>query len=511
MKYSDKAFPVGWAATYASNVCEKIQDGTHFSPRVQLTHGKYRYVTAKNVRSTGLDLSDIAYLREDDHRAIYTRCDTRRDDVLLVKDGVNAGDAAINTLDDEISLLSSVCFLRPRPALLTAPFLRYYLLSPEAIGHLTGSLTGTAIRRIVLHRVKELPVLIAPLPEQRRIVEAIESYFTRLDDAVATLERAQRNLKRYRASVLKAAVEGRLVPTEAELARAEGRDYEPASVLLERILAERRRRWQEAGGRGKYQQPASPDPSDLPELPEGWCWATVDALIWDAGYGTSQKCTYEASGPPVLRIPNVQNQAINLDGLKFATEAQNLNPDGVVEPGDLLFIRTNGSRGLIGRGSVIVQQLPRAHHFASYLIRLRIVKVDAVPRWTGLAWHTPVLRAQILAEAASSAGQYNVSLTAARAFAVPLPPLAEQHRILSEVERTTSLVDVCENIAAANDGRCARLRQSILKWAFEGRLADQDPTDEPASILLERIKAEREAAGSAKKASRPGRRRKRST
>ena len=88
---------------------------------------------------------------------------------------------------------------------------------------------------------------LPPVEEQEGIVEAIESYFTRLDDAVATLERVQRNLTRFRASVLKAAVEGRLVPTEAELARAEGRDYEPASVLLERILAGRRRHW--GGGR----------------------------------------------------------------------------------------------------------------------------------------------------------------------------------------------------------------------------------------------------------------------
>jgi type I restriction enzyme S subunit len=176
MTHPSAVVPVGWAATSASAVCEKIQDGTHFSPKVQLTHGTYRYVTAKNVRPTGLDLTDIAYLREDDHQAIYARCDTRRNDVLLVKDGVNAGDAAINTLDDEISLLSSVCFLRPNSALLSPAFLRYYLLCPEASAHLTGSLTGTAIRRIVLHKVKELPVLIAPLPEQHRIVEAIESH-----------------------------------------------------------------------------------------------------------------------------------------------------------------------------------------------------------------------------------------------------------------------------------------------------------------------------------------------
>ena len=497
-----EGLPPGWVAATAGAVCEKIQDGTHFSPKRQLSAGRYSYITAKNVRPEGLDLRNVTFLSETDHRAIYKRCDPKRDDVLLVKDGVNAGNAAMNTLDEEISLLSSVCFLRPYPGVLDGAFLRYYLLSPAASEHLAGKLTGTAIRRIVLHRVRDLPVHVAPLPEQRRIVEAIESHFTRLDDAVATLERVHRNLKRYRVSVLKAAVEGRLVPSEAELARTERRDYEPASVLLERILAERRRRWEASGRKGKYQEPVAPDPSALRALPEGWCWTSVDALTWDAGYGTSQRCTHEGVGPPVLRIPNVQGQAISLDDIKYATEAENLRSEGAVEPGDLLFIRTNGSRGLIGRGAVIIQPLPRVYHFASYLIRLRLLNMDVVPRWMGLAWHTPLLRKQILAEAASSAGQYNVSLRAAITFAVPLPPTAEQQRILSEVERSTSLVDASEQGLDAAGSRCARLRQSILKWAFEGKLADQDPSDEPASALLERIKAERAAATTTKKSRR---------
>ena len=98
---------------------------------------------------------------------------------------------------------------------------------------------GTTFRAISGAQFRSHSVVVPPVQEQHRIVEAIESYFTRLDDAVATLERVQRNLNRCRASVLKAAVDGRLVPTEAELARAEGRDYESASVLLERFKAER--------------------------------------------------------------------------------------------------------------------------------------------------------------------------------------------------------------------------------------------------------------------------------
>ena len=122
----------------------------------------------------------------------------------------------------------------------------------------------------------DYPFPLPPLAEQRRIVAEIEKQFTRIDASVDALKRAQANLKRYRASVLKDACEGRLVPTEAELARAEGRDYEHADELLERILAERRARWESQAKRGrKYKELVAPDTSDLPELPEGWAWGNI--------------------------------------------------------------------------------------------------------------------------------------------------------------------------------------------------------------------------------------------
>jgi type I restriction enzyme S subunit len=200
-----------------------------------------------------------------------------------------------------------------------------------------------------------------------------------------------------------------------------------------------------------------------------------------------------------LRIPNVQEQSLRLHDLKFATDPANLSADGAVHFGDLLFIRTNGSRNLIGRGAVVLDELPKPYHFASYLIRLRILHEGRLPKWLGFVWHTPVVRGQILQDAASSAGQYNVSMKAATRFVVPMAPVAEQQRILAEVERIDSLADVTLSFATIGVHRAARLRQSILKWAFEGKLADQDPSDEPASVLLERIKAERAAPTAAKR------------
>src|SRR6267378_3319568 len=136
--------------------------------------------------------------------------------------------------------------LRPQPGM-AGRYLLHYLLQETFRRRARARMSGTAGQlRVPKQFLEEESLPLAPAPEQQRIVETIDSYLTRLDAAVASLERVRAKLKAYRASVLKAAVEGRVVPTEASLARAEKRDYEPADVLLARILKERRRRWEEA-------------------------------------------------------------------------------------------------------------------------------------------------------------------------------------------------------------------------------------------------------------------------
>src|SRR5690606_22545931 len=189
--------------------------------------------------------------------------------------------------DRPVALNQDLKGLAPHSELMPT-FVAYALQAYEQEILRTCSKGGTTVNNIEFPRLLNFEIPIAPPPEQRRIVAEIEKQFTRLDAAVAALERARANLKRYRASVLAAACEGRLVPTEAALARQEGRDYEPASALLDRILAERRARWEadelakmHARGKppkndawkSKYKEPAAPDTNGLPELPEGWEWA----------------------------------------------------------------------------------------------------------------------------------------------------------------------------------------------------------------------------------------------
>jgi type I restriction enzyme S subunit len=212
----------------------------------------------------------------------------------------------------------------------------------------------------------------------------------------------------------------------------------------------------------------------------------------------------DGSGSAVLRIPNIVEGRVDLNNLKFAVDDAALRSSDRVQPGDFLFIRTNGSRSLIGKGALVLRDNASALFFASYLIRLRLVTVDQCDQWVALAWSGPQVRAQVLRVAASSAGQHNVSLSAASSFAIPLPPAAEQARIVAEFERLDTETAAVEHEIATSGRRCSRLRQSVLKWAFEGRLVDQAPADELADALLARIRAERaEAAPSKPREKRP--------
>jgi type I restriction enzyme, S subunit len=334
--------------------------------------------------------------------------------------------------------------------------------------------------------VSDLRIPLPPFSEQRRIVAAIDEHLSRLDEAVMLLERVQRNLKRYRASVLKAAVEGRLVPTEAELARAEGRDYEPASVLLERILEERRRRAKESRHTGKYNEPTGPDISTLPILPEGWCWATVEQLSTKVADGVHKKPNYAESGIPFVTVKNLTaGPGISFDQLNLIT----------LEDHKHFILRTNPEQGdiLITKdGTLGVVRAVKTEKIFSIFVSVALVKpvLYQMTDYLEIAFSSPSVQSQM---APKGSGLQHIHLEDLRKDCIPLAPLCEQMRIAVEAQRQLSLIDELDEIAHVGISRSAHLRQSILKHAFEGKLVDQDPADEPASILLERIRAERAA------------------
>jgi type I restriction enzyme S subunit len=403
---------------------------------------------------------------------------------------------------DFSGLCSGEFIVMPESCAVLGKYLKYRLNAGDFVRFASRINTGDR-PRVDFDQIKAFTFLLPPKREQERIADALDELLSDLDTAVAALERVKEKLKLYRASVLKAAVEGSLT---AEW-RAQHPRTEPAAELLKRILTERRHRWEEdqlakfrAKGKeppknwkAKYKEPVSPDTATLPPPPDGWCWASLSQLSWSAGYGTSVKCRQSNEGLPVLRIPNILGGKVDLDNLKFAPSNYSEHEEELIHAGDLLVVRTNGSRLLIGRGAIVRDEPVKKLSFASYLIRLRMVPDASMLSWFSVLWDSPHVRRWIEARAATSAGQFNINLGVLETLSVPFPPLAEQEAIVETVEDQLSVIEHLEADLDAKLKSAQSLRQSILLHAFSGQLVPQDPNDEPASELLKRIATEREA------------------
>ncbi len=361
---------------------------------------------------------------------------------------------------------------------------------------IAGKGTGTTFDAITGNQLKTFVIPLPPLPEQHRIVAKIEDLFTKLDAGIDALHKVQAQLKRYRQSVLKAAFEGKLTETW----RAEHQDeIESASVLLERILKERREKWEaeqfgqmKAQGevpkddkwKAKYEEPTPPDTSELPKLPKGWLWATLPQI----GELNRGKSKHRPRNAPVLYggpYPFVQTGDIrhatglirhhNLTYSEKGLKQSRLWPAGTL----CITIAANiADTAILGFDACfpdsMVGFLPEQGHCKIHFIEffLRTAKED-------------------LERYAPATAQKNINLATLRDLAIPFPPLAEQNALADEINRRLSVADEVEKTVAAELKRTEQLRQSILKKAFSGGLVPQDPSDDPASVLLEGIRAEK--------------------
>ena len=367
---------------------------------------------------------------------------------------------------------------------LESKYLQYFLNSWEFVSFASHQVEGDR-PRIGFDQMAGYEFPLAPLAEQQRIVDVIEAQFTRLDAAVEALRRVQANLKRYRASVLKAACEGRLVPTEAELAAQEGRTCEPASVLLARILAERRAQWEAEDVGKQYALPTLPDVADLPDIPNGWAIATMDQLTQKITSGSrGWKKYYSASGAQFIRAQDINTDELRLEAVahvNLPNSAEGIRTKVFLH--DLLVTITGAN---VTKTALVRLDLDDAY-VSQHVALVRPVDSSVSPYL--YSWIiSPANGRKALENEAYGAGKPGLNLTNLRELLVALPPLEEQHRINSEIERVLSVVDSMETAIEASFSRSERLRQAILKRAFEGKLVPQDANDEPASELLKRIR-----------------------
>ena len=420
---------------------------------------------------------------------------------MLAMYGATIGKASILGVDGATNQACAVGI----PDAVDSTFLYYYLLSQTKAFIDAGK--GGAQPNISQGIVKSWQILVPPRHEQTRIVEKLEELLSDLDAGVAELKAAQKKLAQYRQSLLKAAVEGALT--------AEWRKHNPpqetGAQLLERILKERRARWEAKqlakfaeqgkappkGWQDKYAEPVQPNIHDLPELPNGWVWASVEQIASDERYslsigpfGSNLKVPdYRDAGVPLVFVRNIRSGNYGGMHTKYVTEekAIELNAHSITS-GDVLITKMGEPPGDAdvypdGQPSAIItadcikircwEGLMRPH-FLKAVINSHIGKRQIEPMTQGVA-------------------QKKVSLGRFTSLAVPVPPANEQTLIvrmigLADSEAVTQLAAIEYSLKQST-----AQRKNILKAAFSGQLVPQDPSDEPASVLLERIRAERAA------------------
>lgn len=398
--------------------------------------------------------------------------------------------AIVQNLKNGIGFGSTEFHVIRVPDMLPRRFFFYFLIREELRRDAQRNMTGSAGQlRVPSNYMQQILLPLPPLPEQRAIVSKIEQLFSDLDNGIENFKKAQAQLKLYRQSVLKAACEGKLVPTEAELARAEGRDYEAADVLLARILRERREKW---NGKGKYKETEAPDVIGMPALPDGWIWVNIDQLsevIRGASPRPAGDPRYFGGNIPWITVGEItKDKKIYLTSVENFVTEEGKKASRFIEEGTFLLTNSGATLGVpkitlisgcINDGSVALLGLDDILKLYLYFF---------------LFTQTNKLR-----QINQGAAQPNLNTTIVKRIILPLPPLAEQRRIVAEVERRLSVSDKMEATITESLQKAEALRQSILKKAFEGKLLNERELEkarnasdwEPAEKLLERIRKEK--------------------
>lgn len=390
-------------------------------------------------------------------------------DVLI---SVRAPVGPTNICPDKSCIGRGLAAIRPMGGIKSL-FLLYLIRAFE--NNIAGRGTGTTFNAITGSQLSRFGIPLSPLPEQRRIVAKIEELFTRLDAGTEALKKIKAHLKRYRQAVLKYAFEGKLTQEWREANKGK---IEPASILLERISERRKKE-----SKGKVKELPRADTSELPELPEGWEWTSV-ADIGEVVTGTTpskSRTGYYGKNHPFYKPTDLN------DGYYVKQSEDGLSEEGINKARLLLaksvlvtcIGATIGKTGFIRRAGASNQQ-----------INAIIIEKCVHPEYIFFVCISPQFQKAIL-DNASATTLPILNKSRFEVLPIPIPPFQEQQKIVEEIERRLSISDNMEKVAEQSLKQSERLRQSILKRAFEGRLVPQDPTDEPAETLLEKIKDER--------------------
>ena len=303
-----------------------------------------------------------------------------------------------------------------------------------------GKMFGTAIPYIRLGNLQEFPTPVPPLAEQQRIVDRIESLFAKLDEAK---EKAQAVVDSF--------------------------ETRKAAILHKAFTGELTAKWREEHGVGM----------------ESWEKKRLSDVVTEFKYGTSEKSDYNNKGIPVLRIPNIGDNGIDLSDIKYLNH-RNVDSESQIHEGDILIIRSNGSRDLVGK-AVLVPELGCEYAYASFLIRAKPNHSIINAHYLTIFLNSTDARGQMFRRAKSSAGINNINTKELGAISLTVPSLPEQDEIVHIINEMMDKDQQSKEAAEAVLDQIDLMKKSILARAFRGELGTNDPSEESAVELLKQI------------------------
>lgn len=370
--------------------------------------------------------------------------------------------------------------------------------------------SATTIPIVNKSKFSQAPFILPPYNEQIRIADKIDELFSELNNGIAELEKAQKKLELYRQSLLKSAVEGEL---SKEWREAQTKVSETGEQLLARILKERRERWEqeklkEFADKGKnppkdwqdkYPEPVQPDTDNLPQLPEDWVWASLDMIgeiVSGVAKGTKRATPVPMREVPYLRVANVQRGYLDLSEIKTILATEKDIEQLTLKEGDILF-NEGGDRDKLGRGWIWKSEIEECIH-QNHVFRCRLYDPNFVPEL--ISYHGNTFGKLWFERAGKQTTNLaSINMGILKRFPVPVIPVLEQKFIFDYIQSNLDIVDAQLEQNSKLIKNCSRQRTNILNQAFKGKLVPQDPNDEHAQVLLERIQQQREAEALLKK------------
>ncbi len=491
--------------------------------------GISQYAEKKEYYSTG-SIKNTNYTSEGIYS--FTERPSRANRIGIIGDVLQARmketDKAIIINEKLNQQLFSTGFFQVKPSKKTilSEYLFYYFKSSLFLNEKDKNCSGSTQSALNDKSAENLLIPIAPLPIQRSIVSKIESLFSDLDNGIANLKKAQEQLKIYRQAVLKKAFEGELTKEW----RKKQTNLPIAEELLQQIKEERQNRynkqiedWKKAvkkweltvktGHALSQKKPTKPkapkelppltedELKELPKLPEGWVTTRMENVSLNITDGDHQAPPKASSGIPFITISNIKNNRIDFSNTFFVDDEyyNSLIKYRVPKKGDILYTVT-GSFGI-----PVIINFEKDFCFQRHIGLIRPLNIIN-SKWMYWLLQSQIIYNQALKKATGTA-QKTIGLASIRSFATPLCSIQEQNQIVQEIETRLSVCDKVEQSITESLEKAKALRQSILKKAFEGKLLSEQEIKQckkekdydPASVLLEKIKAEKLAKEQGKK------------